>query len=275
GTSLLFDREVARSQPDKKHIVSIGKITPKGFRHPIHAFSIYDPKIQNWLRKPSEEELAGFIIKKNRALEYFFGNAEKYIRPNFSVAEKELLQAGEEYYKITGRHDLATQRILEYISENPFPPPYFFVEGMRIEGKQGDQKIFGLSPLARRLLEASDTELYQALVIDTTWEKFFNLEWVEPGRPLIRIGDYPDGVYSIVHGAVDILDGDGNLISTLQDGEIFGEMAFFSSDGRRTASAVAASDLAVRKISNEDFQKLPQVIQKALKNLAQKRLKGK
>ena len=274
GTPMLMGRMVAQAQPNRDYIVSIGKITPKGFNHPIHVFSLYEPGLYPWPGDLDMAKFKRFISSKNQAMEHFSGHALKGLRPDFSLAEQMLKQAATLFKEAVGAPDLATRRILEYISENPYPPPDFLIEGLRLVHKQGDEPVFRLSPLAGRLLAAARPEVYEAFVGDTLWEKLFNLEWIDRGQTIIRQGEVFDGVYHIVKGEVRIISGSGQLLAVLGPGDIFGEMAFFSSEGRRRATALAVTDLAVRKITGSDFHNLPEVIQEAFRQIALRRMAG-
>ena len=272
GTPILMGRQVAGAQPNSDYLVSIGKITPKGFNHPIHVFSLYEPRLHPWPQDLDRVRLKEFITLKNQAIENFCGHRLKGLKPDFSLAEKRLRRAAELFMQTVGLPDLATQRILEYIRENPYPPDDFLIEGLRLAHKQGDASVFRLSPLAGRLLAAAHPDVYEAFVTNTVWEKLFNLEWIDDGQVIIKQGEFFDGAYHIVKGMVLILGDTGLGLAVLGPGDIFGEMAIFSAEGRRQATAVAATDLAVRKISGTDFNRLPEAIQEAFRQVALRRL---
>jgi CRP-like cAMP-binding protein len=46
----------------------------------------------------------------------------------------------------------------------------------------------------------------------------------------------------------------------MEAGTIFGEMAYFGKEKKRTATVVAKTDVVLRRISTEDFTKLPVII---------------
>ncbi|MCP4716240.1 MAG: cyclic nucleotide-binding domain-containing protein [Deltaproteobacteria bacterium] len=272
GTDFLMCRDTARVQDRRDNVVAIGKITPKGFRHPIHVYTLYLPGLH---RCPSDVDtvlLADFIALKNDAIDYFSGNALKQIDSDFSVAEKKLRAAAALFYKMTGEADIATQRIMEYINDQPCMSRDFCAEGMLIEEKQGHRPERELSLLAEKLLAESDPELHAAFVADTGWERFFRLEWVKAGARVVTIDDPPDGVYFILRGRVSVLDGCGGVRADLSDGDVFGEMAFFCEFPKRNATVIAIDDVVVLKISNTDFMLLPPTIKAALKKIAEKRL---
>ena len=128
--------------------------------------------------------------------------------------------------------------------------------------------------LSSALFEAMDHEYFHALVIDTEWEKKFELVWRKQGERIIRFQDNPDGIYFIDDGTVNVLDREDRLIKTLTGGDVFGEMSYFPKRGQRSASVIAASDLVLRRISGEDLKTLP-VIQKIFKKIACKRIEDK
>ncbi len=88
-------------------------------------------------------------------------------------------------------------------------------------------------------------------------DKYFKIEWRKKGEKIILIGDQRDGIYYLAKGEVRVEDEKGNIISRLSDGDIFGEMAYFSDDGKRNATVVAETDVVLRRISTEDFENFP------------------
>ncbi len=273
GTSFLMDREVAFWQTDEsKYLTSIGKVTPKNFNHPIHVFTVYKPGIHNCPRSVNKAELFEFIEEKNRAIELFCGNSLQGIRPDFGVAREKLNEVQRLFVKMTGKEDVASERVLEYIRNMPYPSDDFKNVGMKIREITGGTLGTSLLHLSNELLKAMDVAFYQTLVVDTNWERHFRLEWKKKGDVVIRINEEPDGVYYIDNGSVNALDANGELITTLAAGNVFGEMAYFSKQKTRNATIVANSDVILRKISGEEFSKLP-VIKKIFKKIAQKRKK--
>ncbi len=271
GTHLLMDREVARFQKGfEKNLVTIAKVSLTSFLHPMNIFTIYRPGIQNCPREVDEAKLLEFIQVKNEAMEFFSGNLQLGVEPDFPRVREELLLAQKLFRELTGREDVAIERILEYIRETPLPASDFAQRGMRLMEKKRDslgERIFHLS---KELLRAMDSDFYQALVVDTNWERYFKLEWCKKGDIIIRIDSVPDGIYYLDSGSVEILDGSGELISTLGAGAIFGEMAYFDREKRRTATVRAKTDMVLRKISTDDLQKLP-VIVRIFKRIAMAR----
>ena len=91
---------------------------------------------------------------------------------------------------------------------------------------------------------------------------------------VVKINDPPNGVYYIDNGSVNAIDNGGKLITTLTAGNVFGEMAYFSSTRTRNATIIANSDVVLRRISREDFEKLP-VIMKIFQQISAKRKRNR
>ena len=271
GTTLLMDREVARYQRDQtKFLVSIGKVTLHGLQFPLNVFTVYKPGMHGCPAGLDEARLLEFIGAKNAAMELFCGNSPMGIVPDFPAVRKKLLKAQKYFSELTGKDDLAIERILEYIRESPSPEHDFQRQGMKLACRRRDSLGVRLFRLSQQLLKAMDREFYHALVVDTDWERYFVLEWKKKGEVVVRVDEAPDGIYYIDSGEVETFDKRNRLIATLGDGDIFGEMAYFSRRGKRNATVVAKTDLVVRKISSADFKKLP-TIEKIFQRIAQGR----
>ncbi len=271
GTSILMDREVARGQRrENEYLVTIGKLTPKNLSSPFNLFTLLKPGINGCPSNIAKEKLLELIKRKNDAMEQFTGNQLIGLRPNFPIVRTELNSVQREFVKIMGRRDIATDRILEFIRENPYPGTDFEKTGMKIHNKKGNPLGVRLYHLSKQLLRAIDSELYQVLVEDTEWEKHFKLEWRKKGEAIITINEQPNGIYYIDNGKAHALDEQGNIRATFGEGSIFGEMAYFNKDKRRNATVVAGTDLVLRKVSNEDFEQLP-VVKRIFRRLAEGR----
>ncbi|MFZ2445883.1 MAG: cyclic nucleotide-binding domain-containing protein [Syntrophobacteraceae bacterium] len=272
GATILMDRDIAWAQDhDLKYIVSIAKVTPKNFDHPIHVYSIYKPGIHRCPDKISEQKLMEFIQLKNEGVERFLGNTRRNIAPNFPCAVAKLEKAIQLFHELTGETDMATLRILDYIRENPYPSDDFDAAGMKIDEKQGGSTGIRLLRLPRELFRAIDNEIYHALVEDTRWEKYFRIVWVKEGEAIIRTGDEPNGLYYLAKGKVGIEDEKGHLITQLSEGDVFGDLASLSKGKRWEANAVALTDVVLRVIATDDFDK-SSVLRKLFAAIAEKRL---
>ena len=82
-----MDRDIAWAQDEEReYIVSIGKITPKNFQHPIHVYSIYKPGIHYCPPDMNKVQLMEFIRLKNEGIEHFTGNAKKGDHLQFAIS---------------------------------------------------------------------------------------------------------------------------------------------------------------------------------------------
>jgi class 3 adenylate cyclase len=260
GTTLLMDREVARYQQGfEKDIVNIAKVSLTSVLHPMNIFTIYKPGIHCAL-DIDPEKLHKFISMKNSAMEFFTGNLLLAIRPNFPLVRDDLLKAQSYFIEITGRKDIGIERILEYIRETPFPASDFDCCGMKLMEKKRDSLGERLFHLSKELLKAMDPDFYYALVVDTGWEQFFKLEWKKAGEVIVEINSVPDGIYYIDSGTAETFNVRNELLSTMDAGMIFGEMAYFGKEKKRTATVRAKTDIVLRKISTRDFENLPIII---------------
>jgi CRP-like cAMP-binding protein len=261
GTDLLMDREVARHQKGfEKNLAYIAKVSLTSVLHPMNIFTIYKPGIQKCPADVDESKLLEFIQMKNKAMEFFSGNQHLGIAPDFPKVREALLAAQDFFRELTGNEDIGTSRILEYIRETPVPSSDFDQRGMRLMEKKRDFLGERLLHLSKELLRAMDSDFYHALVVDTEWEKYFKLEWSKKGDTIIQIDSIPDGIYYLDSGTAEIFNGKGELLSTLEAGTIFGEMAYFDKEKKRTATVRAKTDMVLRKISTGDFEKLPVII---------------
>ncbi|MDO8946807.1 MAG: cyclic nucleotide-binding domain-containing protein [Desulfocapsaceae bacterium] len=262
GTHLLMDREVARYQKGfETNLVNIGKISLTSVLHPMNIFTIYRPGIQNCPAEVDEAKLLKFIQMKNEAMEHFSGNLLLGVKPDFPRVREKLLAAQKYFTELAGREDVGIERILEYIRETPFPASDFDQRGMKLLEKKRDSLGERLFHLSKELLRAMNSDFYHVLVVDTNWERYFKLEWCNKGDTIIQIDSVPDGIYYLDSGTAEVFNSNGELLSTLEAGTIFGEMAYFGREKKRTASVRAKTDTVLRKISTEDFEKLPVIIQ--------------
>ncbi|MGW8194752.1 MAG: cyclic nucleotide-binding domain-containing protein [Desulforhopalus sp.] len=261
GTHLLMDREVARRQQGfDNYLVNIAKVSLTSIPNPMNIFTIYKPGLLNCPASVDEEELMKFIGMKNDAMEFFSGNLQCGLEPDFPRVREELLAARRYFRKITGMEDIGIERILEYIRETPSPASDFNSRGMKLLEKRRDSLGERLFHLSKELLRAMNAEFYHALVVDTGWERYFKLEWRKKGDIIIEIDSVPDGIYYLNSGTAETLNAKGELLSTMEAGTIFGEMAYFGREKKRTATVRAKTDVVLRKIATEDFEKLPVII---------------
>jgi len=261
GTDLLMDREVARYQQGfDRYLLTVAKVSLTSILHPMNLFTLCKPGIQNYPPDVAEDQLHRFAVLKNKAMELFAGDLRREIKPDFPKVREMLIEAQNLFLELTGRADIGTERILEYIRETPFPAADFDRRGMRLMEKSRDslgERIFHLS---KELLKAMNPDFYHALVVDTEWEKYFRLQWCRKGEIIVEVGHAPDGVYYIDSGVAETLDGEGEILSIMEAGAVFGEMAYFDRELKRTATVRAKTDMVVRKISTEDFNNMPVIV---------------
>lgn len=131
---------------------------------------------------------------------------------------------------------------------------------MKLMEKSRDSLGERLFHLSKELLRALDASFYHALVVDTKWERYFKLQWSKKGDTIIEIDSVPDGIYYLDSGTAEAFNNQNELLATMEAGTIFGEMAYFGKEKKRTATVVAKTDVVLRKISTEDFTKLPVII---------------
>ncbi len=268
GTHLLMDRQVARYQKGfDKNLVNMAKISLTSSLHPMNIFSIYKPGIHHCPPELNEDKLQEFIQLKNKAMELFSGNLQLNVKPDFPKVREKLLAAQNIFIDLTGQEDFGTERILEYIRETPLPARDFGELGMKLMEKKRDSLGERLAHLSKELLRAMDFDVYHALVEDTNWERYFKLTWCKKGETIIEVGTVPNGIYYLESGTIEIFNGKGELIASMKSGSIFGEMAYFDRENKRTATVRAKTDLVLRMISTQDFHKLP-VIKRIFEKIA-------
>lgn len=267
GTNLLMDREVARYQKGfEKHLVTIAKLSLTSVLHPMNVFTLYTCKTLHRTKEKAEigevteAQLQKFIRIKNAAMEFFSGNLLLGVEPDFPRVREELLVAQKYFKELTGQEDVGTERILEYIRETPSPAEDFDQRGMKLMEKSRDSLGERLFHLSKELLRAMNSRFYHALVVDTEWERFFKLEWCKKGETIIEIDSVPDGIYYLDTGSASAFNVHGEQLASMEAGTIFGEMAYFGTEKKRTATVIAKTDVVLRRISTEDFKKLPVIV---------------
>lgn len=108
-------------------------------------------------------------------------------------------------------------------------------------------RTVSLMRLLRRVRDAGRGDL------SVEWLKpFMERGVLEAGETIFRKGDGADRVYYLVSGAVELPEIDVRL----EPGVLFGEIAMFSPDGRRTASAVCRTRTELLWITSEELAQL-------------------
>lgn len=92
-------------------------------------------------------------------------------------------------------------------------------------------------------------------------ETDLNVEWLKPfmherrcvaGETIFAKGETAQEAFMLVEGAIDLVE----LDVALAPGALFGEMALFTLEGRRTATARCATDCRILRISYSEFEQL-------------------
>lgn len=87
---------------------------------------------------------------------------------------------------------------------------------------------------------------------DTWLKPYMQPRKLQPGQVLFSKGDPADQLYYLVDGAIELVE----LGLSLPTGRVFGEIAFFAPDRRRTATARCVSACTVLTISESTFTQL-------------------
>ena len=72
------------------------------------------------------------------------------------------------------------------------------------------------------------------------------------GSTIFRLGDKADRMYYLAHGRIELVE----FARTLQAGQMFGEIAFFAPDRRRTSTARCVTACTVFSIDEDTFKQL-------------------
>ena len=83
------------------------------------------------------------------------------------------------------------------------------------------------------------------------WKNARDVVAFEAGQVVFEKGDVGDVMYAIVEGAVDI-ERNGEVIESLVDGDIFGELALVD-DSPRNASAVVTKPSRLARVDQKQF----------------------
>ena len=91
-------------------------------------------------------------------------------------------------------------------------------------------------------------------------------EHFSPGQKIISIGDVGHEMYIIGHGTVKVVNKNGEVISTFQDGQFFGEVALIE-ERKRTADVFAESFTEVFVFDKKDFYHITALDMQLLRNI--------
>lgn len=84
---------------------------------------------------------------------------------------------------------------------------------------------------------------------------FFSLNTYKKGDIVIRTGAPSENFFIIVTGSVNVINDAGITISTLQKGDVFGEMSLICND-RASATIQVREDTSILSIDQSDFRKI-------------------
>jgi len=77
---------------------------------------------------------------------------------------------------------------------------------------------------------------------------------VEAGTTLVKEGDFGHGAFAITKGSAEVVH-DGEVLRTLESGDMFGEIAVLSG-GRRTATVVATTEMTLVTVLNRELWRI-------------------
>jgi S1-C subfamily serine protease/rhodanese-related sulfurtransferase len=158
-----------------------------------------------------------------------------------------------------------SERVAQLLRQRGFKPVRI------LKGGLGSWTNAGLPVETKSHLPSIGVEIYKNLSVGDIERR-----QIPPGQVIFREGDDAHGEAYVVHaGKVDIkknFNGAEKRLTTLGEGELFGQMALFLR-GPRTAGAVAATDVELLVIKNERLEWLirnrPQLTFEILKQLAE------
>jgi len=125
---------------------------------------------------------------------------------------------------------------------------------------------------AKSALPSIGLEIYKNLTLGDVERRK-----VKAGETIFREGDDPHGEAYVLHaGTVEIrrqFDGGERVLTTLGEGELFGQMALFRKSATRSAGAVAQTDVELLVIKSERLDWLirnrPQLTIELLRQLSE------
>jgi hypothetical protein len=105
-----------------------------------------------------------------------------------------------------------------------------------------------MARLTRRVAEAAAAD-----DLSGVWLKpYMRARRLKAGRMLFRKGDLGDQLYFLAEGRIELVE----IGEAMEPGRLFGELAFFAPDKRRSLTARCATDCTVLTIDGATFQQL-------------------
>ncbi len=108
-------------------------------------------------------------------------------------------------------------------------------------------RVWQMIGLTRRVAASAD-----AWQMDVWLRPYMRSRRLKAGDTVFTVGDMADRLYLLASGQVELPE----VGRTLQAGEMFGEIAFFAPDRRRTSSARCATDCTLLSIDEDTFRQL-------------------
>jgi hypothetical protein len=125
---------------------------------------------------------------------------------------------------------------------------------------------------AHRELELRILQGLCAVYVTEHVEPATRLQRAGPGDHILREGEPADEIYVLIAGEATVLV-EGVEVGRIHQGEVFGEMGFFT-DQRRTASVLADAGCTLQRVSRDDFERLvatrPQLATTMLRTMAER-----
>lgn len=109
-------------------------------------------------------------------------------------------------------------------------------------------RVWQMTQLTRRVA-ASTTDSRQ---MEIWLRPYMRSQQLPAGRVIFRNGDEADRLYFLASGTVELPD----VHRTLQAGQMFGEIAFFAPDRKRSSSAHCLTDCTLLSIDEDTFKQL-------------------
>ncbi|MCR4287918.1 MAG: cyclic nucleotide-binding domain-containing protein [Deltaproteobacteria bacterium] len=221
----------------------------------IRAYGDKDPRI--YLR-------LGDILRKlgdtEAALLNYKSAAESFARLGFTIKSVAVCKMmltidpslAEIQQKITklcaGKKDSAAEKPLS------LPEPETQPETAQADSRPEEGPLVELSPLPRTPLFSDFTEDEFLEVV-----KKARSRELAPGEYLFHEGDRGDSIYFVAEGEVEVVssaaDGRETIVSTLREGNVFGEFGFFS-NAKRSGGVRAAGKASVLELTKQDLDEI-------------------
>jgi len=109
-------------------------------------------------------------------------------------------------------------------------------------------RVTDMIRITRKARRASDGREQLAV----WFRSYMRARRMRPGRVVFRVGDVADRIYFLADGVIDLPEAG----RTLQAGEMFGEIAFFAPDRRRSSSAICRTRCTLLSFDESTFRQL-------------------